>query len=149
MIRKTCNKCNLEKNLDKFYPKPGGLYGVEGICKVCSKKRTTKWYKRLSFSSKRNRQLKAVHGLSLQDYNHLYDIQNGVCAICGKSETRKTKNTICPLSIDHDHKTGKVRGLLCSLCNTGFGSFHESVDIIEKAKQYAIKFNKGISYEVI
>jgi len=62
--------------------------------------------------------------------------QNGKCAICKKPETRKTGNKIRELSIDHCHKTGKVRGLLCDSCNNGLGRFKDSVKLLESALKY-------------
>lgn len=63
------------------------------------------------------------YGLTVQQYNEYLLKQKGVCAICGKQETRINPRTHKPyaLSTDHDHKTGKVRGLLCYKCNTGLG----------------------------
>lgn len=74
--------------------------------------------------------------LTIEDYNNLLKQQNGVCAICGQSEIKKIKNTPCRLSIDHDHQTGKVRGLLCSKCNTGVGLFDNNCVLLNKAIEY-------------
>jgi len=68
-------------------------------------------------------------------YKELFEKQNGVCAICGKEETRKLNGNICRLCIDHDHKTGEVRGLLCQRCNTKLGHL-EDIEFIVKAKLY-------------
>jgi hypothetical protein len=57
--------------------------------------------------------------------------QNGVCAIChGNCTTWKA------LSVDHDHRTGKVRGLLCQTCNTGIGALDDSPDLLRRALEY-------------
>lgn len=69
----------------------------------------------------------ASHGLTLQDYQQMLDAQNGVCAICGR-EPGKNK-----LAIDHDHKTGIIRGLLCFRCNYGLGWFQDDLTRIYKA----------------
>jgi len=70
---------------------------------------------------RRANHLLAVYGLSLEDYNDLYNQQQGCCAICGKhqSEIKRT------LFVDHNHDTGKIRGLLCYTCNSGLG-FYEN-----------------------
>ena len=80
-------------------------------------------------------------------YEELNQKQNGLCAICNKYETSKShKNrirtdidlnlTIKRLAIDHNHKSGKVRGLLCSKCNTALGLFQDSIAIIKSAITY-------------
>ena len=67
----------------------------------------------------RNSRLKCEYGITLEDYNKLFDEQNGCCAICGKHQSEFKR----PLSVDHDHNTGKVRGLLCTPCNNGLGVY--------------------------
>ena len=61
--------------------------------------------------------------------------QNGVCAICGNPETATSHGTIRRLSVDHDHETGEVRGLLCSKCNFALGLFY-SEGLLNSAKDY-------------
>lgn len=69
------------------------------------------------------------HGLTLEDYNRESEKQKHVCAICGK----KNKRYLC---VDHDHKTGKFRGLLCDRCNQGLGSFQDNPNLLKSAIQY-------------
>ena len=69
--------------------------------------------------------------LSLDDINLILEKQGGVCAICG------TDDWVYPSpAIDHDHETGKVRGLLCMMCNTGLGHFYDSIDRLLAAIKY-------------
>ena len=77
--------------------------------------------KEASLARTRNRQLQKAYGISLDDYNELFIQQGGKCAICGKLQSEFDY----PFHVDHDHKTGKVRGLLCSGCNTGLGHFEK------------------------
>jgi hypothetical protein len=87
-------------------------------------------YKKESF-------IKSVYGITLKDYDNMLKNQKGVCAICGEKETRKNRYTgICRLHIDHDHKTGKVRGLLCHACNFGIAAFNDNSILFDKAKEY-------------
>lgn len=66
--------------------------------------------------------------------------QNHLCAICGNPETVKNyKDVVSKLSVDHCHRTGKVRGLLCQNCNKGIGNLKENEDIILKAVEYLRK----------
>ena len=79
---------------------------------------------------KRNHRYKAIYNITLADYDKLYKEQNGVCAICGLPE-------VCMrLQVDHNHKTGKVRGLLFLHCNNILGKAKDSIETLEKAIQY-------------
>lgn len=79
-------------------------------------------------------QLKYNYGLSMKDFSEMLNIQNGVCMIC-----KKVCSSGQRLSVDHDHKTGKNRGLLCRKCNSGLGLFGDSVELLQKAIDY-LKF---------
>jgi hypothetical protein len=81
--------------------------------------------------------LKSTYGLTKDEYNKILSQQNGVCAICLKAETCISKNgNPHRLAVDHDHSTGKVRGLLCKNCNTGLGMFFDSADLLRMAENY-------------
>lgn len=69
--------------------------------------------------------------MSVEDYEKMLEQQNYKCAICGQHETQKRV-----LSVDHCHKTGKVRGALCAACNRGIGSLKESKEVLEAAINY-------------
>lgn len=86
----------------------------------------------------KERQLRRIHKIGLQDYNLLFNKQNGVCAVCNSIETLKhhRSQVTLDLAVDHDHKTGKIRGLLCSKCNKGIGVFSDSLDLLNKAISY-------------
>jgi len=75
--------------------------------------------------------LKRSYRLSLSDYQNLEDMQGGVCGICWHSPDDGQ-----PLHVDHDHDTGKVRGLLCSRCNAALGLFKDSPEILVRAEDY-------------
>ena len=62
--------------------------------------------------------------------------QEGVCAICLQPETTVIRGKLRPLQIDTSHKTGAVRGLLCSSCNTGLGKFADSIGLLQNAAEY-------------
>lgn len=82
-----------------------------------------------------------LYGLDPDKYEKILESQNGVCAICGKPETSKTRNGIRKMSVDHNHQTGKVRSLLCRNCNMAIGNFKEDVEILKKAVAY-LEFHK-------
>ena len=77
--------------------------------------------------------LKRHYGLTTHEFNRLNDLQKGCCAICGKENWTQKSGRLC---VDHDHDTGKVRGLLCQQCNVGLGSFEDSPSFLEGAIAY-------------
>lgn len=79
---------------------------------------------------------KRVYGITLEEYLDLAEKQNFVCAICGKENFPMNGCHSGCLVVDHDHKTGKVRGLLCHNCNRALGLFQDSPFLLEKASDY-------------
>lgn len=85
----------------------------------------------------RLKQLLREYGMTIEQYENLVLKQNGVCAICkGKSSGDKRSSR---LFIDHCHKTGKVRGLLCSPCNLGIGKLRDDPKVLRNAARYLEK----------
>jgi hypothetical protein len=80
------------------------------------------------------RSIKKTYGLTLKQYDQMFTTQGGVCAICGEPELTRR------LAVDHDHKTGEVRGLLCSKCNWKI-SVLDNADFVSKATEY-LKINR-------
>lgn len=76
----------------------------------------------------------------LDKYNKLLEKQNGVCAVCKKYETSIFNGQVRNLAVDHCHKTGKVRGLLCLACNQTLGRIKENVETVNNLLTY-IKFH--------
>ena len=93
-------------------------------------------------SYRRKWQLRYKYGLSMEQYEQLLNSQRNVCAICGQSETRTFRGIVSPLSVDHDHDTGKVRGLLCYGCNAGIGRLKDSPSFLTKAAHYLRSYGK-------
>ena len=88
----------------------------------------------------RNTVLKKVYGITLEDYNRMAERQGGVCAICKKPESAKGPHgTARELAVDHCHDTGKIRGLLCSRCNTSIGNLTVSDGTLRRASAYLRK----------
>ncbi len=77
-----------------------------------------------------------VHGLSLDQFLEMFNSTGGACWICGKLCTMRGKSHIC---IDHCHASGKVRGLLCPVCNKFLGAFKDSPGLLRKAAEYLEK----------
>ncbi len=72
----------------------------------------------------------------MEQYAEMFSAQGSGCAICGSTTSRGCKNSF---HVDHDHKTGKVRGILCQTCNTGIGSLKDDTKILRLAIQYLEK----------
>ena len=89
----------------------------------------------------RNRKWKKRYGITPERYDEMVKIQNNRCLICGNEEIAKHNYTkkVQKLAVDHDHITGKVRGLLCQDCNQGLGKFYDDILRLEKAIQYLKK----------
>lgn len=99
--------------------------------------RTKKYYKE-NLDKVRNRKLINAYGITLIEYESLLKKQKGVCAIC-KTKGVKIDNRTglqMRLAVDHDHKTGKVRGLLCCKCNLLLGGLSEDSKLMIKIIKY-------------
>lgn len=84
----------------------------------------------------RERHLKNVYGLSLQQYDELLQLQDYSCAICGKAHADVVGKR---LSVDHDHKSGAIRGLLCTFCNRYVIGRHRDFNLFIRAAAYLKK----------
>lgn len=82
-------------------------------------------------------QRKYKYGITQEYFEFLISQQNGLCAVCFK-EPNGNRKILC---IDHDHDTGKIRGLLCHKCNSAIGLFNDNIVLIEKALIYLKSFN--------
>jgi hypothetical protein len=78
------------------------------------------------------RNTKKKYGLGLEEYVKLLDLQNGKCGICGLNKPYN-------LHVDHNHQTGRVRGLLCFHCNAALGHFRDNKELLKKASTYIEK----------
>jgi transposase len=98
------------------------------------KERESKWPEERKEEEKRKRYnsiIKKRYGISLDDVDALFQIQKGRCFICNGNFFGKDKLIQV---IDHNHNTGKVRGLLCQKCNSALGLFGDDLEILKKAK---------------
>lgn len=83
------------------------------------------------------RNLRNAYGIGVDEYTAMCEAQSNLCAICDKPETSKSpRGDVKRLSVDHDHTTGKIRGLLCDNCNRGIGMLQEDVKNLRRAIEY-------------
>jgi hypothetical protein len=91
-----------------------------------------------------DKRLKRKFGITLDEYNAMFSLQGGVCAVCGTEPNIKDKNgNIRRLAVDHDHKTGRVRQLLCNACNTSIGLVKENISTLVGMIDYIKKHETG------
>lgn len=131
MKTKRCAKCGEIKNANEFWKDKNRKGGLYSWCIPCTKtyKRVKKHFR--TPEQTREQHLKRTYGLTLEDYDNLARLQNGVCMLCEEPESVGPR-----LSVDHDHKTGKVRGLLCKRCNLILGLIEKNSNMLIKIKTY-------------
>lgn len=99
---------------------------------------------RLSKHTAANRRFQKKYGMSFRDYRAKFLEQEGRCAICEAQfpvtsvfeDGPRDGRAAFPLVVDHSHKSGVVRGLLCGHCNTGLGMFRDSPEALIRAAEY-------------
>lgn len=115
-----------------------GKATVKSKCGECSKQYNIKYQVEDKGKKHRKWRLKTIYKITEEDFQNLITLQNNLCAICGKPQNGRWKKN---LHIDHDHTTGKIRGLLCNLCNLGVGKFKDDPHLLRKAANYLEKSN--------
>ena len=140
-----CSKCGESKTEDAFIPSRGtGQVFRKRRCVECVKATAQRWYaenpdrwketrdpaKHRANSKKHweKRGLYLKYGITQDELDAQVAVQNGVCAVCGQEPDK--------LHIDHNHDTGKVRGLLCGNCNRALGLMYDDVESLEHAIAY-------------
>lgn len=86
--------------------------------------------------------LKNRYNLTQEEYDLLLKNQNNTCAICDTKENVSKKGSIFSLGVDHNHVSGKNRGLLCHRCNSGIGHLKDSILLLKKAIKYLSFYEK-------
>lgn len=137
---KMCTVCKVAKPFEDFYDgykakKQRDVTNKKyphSRCKECDHARVRVYHKD-NKAKVTKRQLishrRRLYGLNEEEYNNMILSQNNLCAICNKPSNKT-------LHIDHDHVTGRVRGLLCSNCNLGIGLLEEDLIILNRAIEY-------------
>lgn len=149
---KNCSKCKIKQDEFNFFKDVSSKDSLSSQCKSCrkTKREDPEIKKRNSERSKQwlldnpnyhkdywkeyiktdhgqdvrtNGKLKRLYNITLEEYDQMFEDQNGKCKICGTEENGNKR-----FSVDHDHETEKVRGLLCYRCNTSLGWFENNKD---------------------
>ena len=133
-LYRTCMTCSVEKHITEFYMRDKKTGRRHSACKECDKARV-KARHQANPERTRNNDLKRNYGITLQEHQEMYEKQNGVCATCKKPGDGKWKK----LWVDHDHKTGKVRQLLCRRCNMILGQADDNISLFSEYIKYLQK----------
>jgi hypothetical protein len=147
---KICSSCKLAKPINCFGVRPEYRDGYRNQCNSCRTQSTAKYLKtevgsKLAAAnrerkkqsnppdSERWRKLQIKYGVSRSLYESLVIKQDGKCAVCRSSDPRNNRGV---LVVDHCHDTGRIRGLLCTPCNTAIGNLGDTLEGIEAAARY-------------
>lgn len=151
---KICTKCKENKNFSEYYPRYAtGKYFPQ--CKSCYKqyrkdnedyikeyqnteehKESKKLWRIKNRKKTKEYALKKSFNITLDQYNQMLEEQNYSCAICNRHQNEFKRS----LAVDHSHKTGEIRGLLCGFCNIGIGNLQDDSEITDRASKYLKKF---------
>jgi hypothetical protein len=132
---KCCSRCKERKPLTEFYARASASDGLHSWCKRCflqgrqerkaaNPDRAAAWDRRAKY--------KWRYGITVEDYDAMFEAQNGLCAICGLPP----RTPQARLHVDHCRDTERVRGLLCQPCNTAIGLLRHSTAYLSVALQY-------------
>ena len=140
MSSKACIKCKESKELTDFHRDAQNKDGFSNTCKLCK----AAYQKGLSFNKRKGHKLRYEYDLSYEEYAAMLKKQNNRCAICKKKETviNASNKKVQKLCVDHNHKTGKVNGLLCTSCNKALGLFKDDPDLLFQAYTYLVEAGK-------
>jgi hypothetical protein len=138
-MNKQCQMCNLTKPVEQFHKSKqtkDGRFSYCAPCKVEANRRSNKKLltenREKFLDQRKNWHLKKTYGITLDEYKTIVMEQGGVCAVCLKNEKQHYRQ----LAVDHDHTTGKVRGLLCHDCNRALGFLKDDVNYLKRAIEY-------------
>jgi Recombination endonuclease VII len=143
---KKCSGCQTEKPVSEFHRNRVMADGLANQCRVCTAASKKKWSKsergiatqkryahtEVALRNQRKCALRKKYGMSIEDYDRMLAAQGGVCGICQKPSKRK--NGL--FDVDHDHRTGRVRGLLCHGCNTLLALAGDSAEVLRRTAAF-------------
>lgn len=148
---KTCNRCKETKTLSDFYKSTKMVSGLSVYCKACTGDGHRAWVaKNKPEVAAKMRKYRADHpdyfkhydrkrlyNIDAETFTAMLDQQEHRCAICRADAPSKAGT----FHVDHDHTTGKIRGLLCHNCNVGLGNFRSSKVFLTAAIEYLLRYS--------
>lgn len=146
---KVCTACDETKPRSAYYTTKQGWQTQP--CKDCYRERQkARYHERKAIDpdglaeemrQRARRYQLAKYGLSVEDYETMYQAQDGRCMVCRAENTPGPQNTLGNFAIDHCHDTGEVRGLLCVPCNVGIGNLRDDPALLRAAADYLERHN--------
>ena len=144
-----CKSCGMRNRSHGIRGNGHGKYYYHLICIACKSKhdRAVANLARAKLKAKdpdawklktRRHSLKRNYNITLEEYQEILTKQKNGCAICGKMESLRE------MPVDHCHKTGVIRGVLCHWCNKGLGQFFDNPQILRKAADYIESRAEGV-----
>ena len=133
MKTRYCSECEEEKPADTEHFRFYSNGYLSGRCRECEKPQIRRYHLRQKFD------------VDSELYELLYREQGGICAVCGSTNPGKGRKYF---SIDHDHKTDRIRGLLCNTCNVAIGALRDDIDLLRAAIAYLAKHSGVLSPEI-
>jgi len=142
-MTKRCPACGESKDITEFQKNRTRRDGLQSHCKRCFKTR----YNNYTPERRRADHIKQEYGISWNEYLEILIDQEYKCRICGRPITVLNGGVKIKTvgHVDHDHKTGEIRGVLCHWCNAGLGYFDDDIEVLEEALVYLqyFKHKKG------
>jgi hypothetical protein len=136
MRRKVCSGCKVEKDLSLFPNDKRVKSGIKAQCKACVSVINKKNREIRGWTEKdRDVRLQRAFGLKPGQYAEMLEEQDYKCAVCGATEQENKKR----LAVDHCHKTGKIRKLLCHKCNCALGMVDDNKDTLSSLISYLME----------
>lgn len=130
-----CSKCYETLPVTAFNKNPRIKRGYQNYCRRCANEYAAEWQRRKAIENPeahkrriKGNKLNAEYGISIEEYEAMKEAQDNKCAICEEEPE--------VLVVDHDHETGKVRGLLCHSCNRGLGLFGDDPERLRRAVKF-------------
>jgi len=147
---KVCSQCNIEKSLTHFRkqkrsrPKNEEWYEyINPMCRDCENVKNRQRYydggKDRWAESRKKWNVKYSYGLTGEQLDKIYELQDGKCKICNTTLVMVGSNQNDVVCVDHCHDSNKVRGLLCRQCNAGLGQFKDDLNLLQRAIDYLKK----------
>ncbi len=134
LMPKWCPRCERFRPPEQFPKNKSNRDGLDSYCTSCQvlriqERRAKNPDETYAYT------LERTYGLTFKEYEKMRWDQNGVCAICGRPQRAGNR-----LFVDHDHKTGAVRALLCTPCNMGLGQFEDDTKRLASAIRYPDRY---------
>ena len=143
MKTKYCGSCDQILSISEFHKDGARDDGLCPYCKKCSYEKCKAHRKTAKGKLTIHKgYLKRTYGLSLAEYDQMVAKQGNKCAICGQSQSRSIKGAPPRLCVDHNHKTGQIRELLCYACNLALGYVNDDPEVLKKMIAYLGKHNQ-------